>query len=47
MAKRKNHAPGFKDRTVLAVLPGSRKVAGLNTGYGMRQTRLRKNPEKR
>ena len=35
MAKRRNHAPGFKAKVVLEALSGNKTIAELSTEYGV------------
>ena len=40
MAKRRNHAPGFKAKVALAALSGSKTIAELSAEYGVHQTQI-------
>ena len=40
MAKRRNHAPGFKAKVALEALSGNKTIAELSTEYGVHQTQI-------
>ena len=40
MAKRRNHAPGFKAKVALEALSCNKTIAELNTEYGVHQTQI-------
>ncbi|MDR2075404.1 MAG: peptide-methionine (R)-S-oxide reductase MsrB [Desulfovibrio sp.] len=47
MGKRKNHAPAFKAKVALLVLSGKKSIVALSSEFGVHQTQIHKDRERR